>query len=413
MGLTIEDLKPLLEDMKKEILKGQNNIEKEINKSIEMCFNMIKENSKTTIVAKQQEIITSQQTKIEGLEEENKYLRAQVKDISRLFKEEYFGDFRVPEASNESEGSLKQTVIDIGNALGVPIQEDGIDACHRMYGGKNRPASGIIVKCLRREDPDRLLARRKVKRDFSTRHLVGRKDDLPIYINLSLSRERRVLFAKARELRPKFNYKYVWVDRAGRVKVRKSDDKSSRVCVLNYEDDLSALIKRESGISDRELFDARYVVYRSDRDAETSGKCRGGGVLLAVNKRLHARRLSGQRRQLIADTLCVKVTAPPPHSHHALYINVVYFPPNIDVHHPLLVFDSPFTQHTVPKLNPSSTTDSIEYYSFKNAKFFQLYCAFRDSDWSSLFKTKDIDEAVDLFYNTVFSCIDQFVPKIA
>ncbi|KAG8252218.1 hypothetical protein J6590_063075 [Homalodisca vitripennis] len=81
-------------------------------------------------------------------------------------------------------------------------------------------------------------------------------------------------------------------------------------------------------ISDRELFDARYVVYRSDRYAETSGKCRGGGVLLAVNKRLHARRLSGQQRQLIADTLCVKVAAPPPHSHHALYINVVYFPPN-------------------------------------------------------------------------------------
>ncbi|KAG8250280.1 hypothetical protein J6590_104924, partial [Homalodisca vitripennis] len=81
IGLTIEDLKPLLEDMKREILKGQNNIEKEINKSIEMCFSMIKENSE--IVAKQQEIITSQQTKIEGLEEENKYLRAQVKDISR------------------------------------------------------------------------------------------------------------------------------------------------------------------------------------------------------------------------------------------------------------------------------------------------------------------------------------------
>ncbi|KAG8290950.1 hypothetical protein J6590_072461 [Homalodisca vitripennis] len=117
-------------------------------------------------------------------------------------------------------------------------------------------------------------------------------------------------------------------NRAGRIKVRKSDDKSSRVCVLNDEDDLSALIKRESRISGRELFFARYVVYRSDREAETSGKCRGGGVLLAVNKRLHARRLSGQRRQLIADTLCVKVTAPPPHSHHALYINVVYFPLN-------------------------------------------------------------------------------------
>ncbi|KAG8266281.1 hypothetical protein J6590_075753 [Homalodisca vitripennis] len=59
----------------------------------------------------------------------------------------------------------------------------------------------------------KLLARRKVKRDFSTRHLQGYNTDQQIYINPSLTPVRRVLLAKARRLRFDFNYKFVWVDR--------------------------------------------------------------------------------------------------------------------------------------------------------------------------------------------------------
>ncbi|KAG8262585.1 hypothetical protein J6590_051070 [Homalodisca vitripennis] len=81
---------------------------------------------------------------------------------------------------------------------------------------------------------------------FSTRHLSGYQQDSPVYINLSLAPARRVLFAKARKLKNDFNYKYVWVDRAGRVKVRKSDDKASRVIVINNEDELAGLVGREA-----------------------------------------------------------------------------------------------------------------------------------------------------------------------
>ncbi|XP_046662873.1 voltage-dependent calcium channel subunit alpha-2/delta-4-like [Homalodisca vitripennis] len=77
------------------------------------------------------------------------------------------------------------------------LSEAGIDACHRINRGSKRPTSGIIVKFLRRDDADALIERRKVKRDFSTRHLSGYQQDSPVYVNLSLAPARRVLFAKA------------------------------------------------------------------------------------------------------------------------------------------------------------------------------------------------------------------------
>ncbi|RZF39791.1 hypothetical protein LSTR_LSTR000439 [Laodelphax striatellus] len=182
---------------------------------------------------------------------ENKCLQSRVSELGKRLSEleqysrkntlEIFG---IPERTNESDSSLMKTVIDVGRALGVTLKEEGIAACHRIPSA-NRQGSGIIVKFLRREDPDKLLAKRKVKRDFSTRHVSGHTDDNPIYINLSLSKERRMLFAKARKLKSEFNYKYVWTDRNGRVKVRRDDDRSSKVFVIDDENDLDCLMGRE------------------------------------------------------------------------------------------------------------------------------------------------------------------------
>jgi hypothetical protein len=250
MGATLAELEPLLEKIKQDILDGQNKLEKEFNKSIELCFTMIKENSE--LVARQRERVDAQQSTIESLQGENKCLQSTISVLSKRLSEleqysrkntlEIFG---VPEKPNENSSSLKKTVIDIGSALGVPLEEEAIDACHRIPAG-NRPGTGIIVKFVRREDPDRLLARRKVKRDFSTRHVTGHTDDNPIYINLSLSKERRQLFAKARKLKTQFNYKYVWTDRNGRVRVRRDDDRNSKVCIIEDESDLDYIVKRET-----------------------------------------------------------------------------------------------------------------------------------------------------------------------
>lgn len=251
MAVNMDVLKNLLDEMKKEILDSQGNIEKELGKALDHCSERIEENNK--LIKAQQETILKQQETIGKLEEDNRQLKRQLKevakrqgDLEQYSRRNTLEIFGIPESPDETVTSLRNTVIEVGAALGVQLSEDGIDACHRISGGENRPTSGIIVKFLRREDPDQLLQQKKEKRDFSTRHLKGHTTDSVIYVNPSLTPARRVLLAKARKLRSDFGYKFVWADRVGRVKVRKSDEKGCRVILLNDEDDLNALVKRES-----------------------------------------------------------------------------------------------------------------------------------------------------------------------
>ncbi|KAG8261958.1 hypothetical protein J6590_063504 [Homalodisca vitripennis] len=153
-------------------MDGQVNIERELGKSLEHCSGDLEQ-----------------------------YSRRNTVDI-----------FGVPESADENNLSLKKTVIEIGTALGVKLTEDGIDACRRISGGKNRPTSCIIVKFLRRDDPANL-----------------------------------------------------WPGaRVGKIKVKRSDDKSSRVIVLKDEDDLNALVQTESAAKSRR-----------DRNPLITGKERG------------------------------------------------------------------------------------------------------------------------------------------
>lgn len=251
MALTLENIQILLEKMKEEILQGQNKIESDLGKAINDCQERISENNK--LIESQKKLIEEQQNAIFTLQQENNRLRSQVKvmsdrqtDLEQYSRRNTLEIFGLPEERNESSDVLKKKVMEVGAALGAEFSEEAIDACHRIGGGNNRPTSGILVKFLRRDDADNLLQGRKVKRDFSTRHLSGYKDDSPVYVNVSLAPARRVLFAKARKLKTDFHFKYVWVDRAGRVKARKSDDEDSRILVIGNEDELAKLVDRET-----------------------------------------------------------------------------------------------------------------------------------------------------------------------
>jgi hypothetical protein len=98
--------------------------------------------------------------------------------------------------------------------------------------------------------------------------------------------------------------------------------------VLGEDYDLIALTETwlEPGIDNCELFDSRYEVYRKDRDQVGTGMRRGGGVLLAVHKRLSAVRLD----QLIladdVDSLWVRLSPQMP-ARSSVFINLLYIPP--------------------------------------------------------------------------------------
>ena len=123
----------------------------------------------------------------------------------------------------------------VGAALDFPISSEFIDSCHRMgnRGDPNR-VPGIVVKFVRKFDKEELMRKRRLKRNFSTRHM-GLKLDAPVYINDSLSPGRKKLFATAREYKKTNGYKYLWI-RNGKILLRKNDN--DPVLRINSSDDL-------------------------------------------------------------------------------------------------------------------------------------------------------------------------------
>jgi hypothetical protein len=77
-----------------------------------------------------------------------------------------------------------------------------------------------------------------------------------------------------------------------------------------------------------------------------------------------------------------------------------------DNHHPalLLTFDFPLLS------KPTST--ELCYFNYKKANFFDLYLMLNNSDWNRLYTFESVDDAVDYYYELLFTTIHANVPKI-
>lgn len=77
-----------------------------------------------------------------------------------------------------------------------------------------------------------------------------------------------------------------------------------------------------------ELFDERYVVYRRDRsNAELIHKSEGGGVLVAISRQIHSKRMFNWESNL--EDLWVIIDIPISHSLRRVALCVVYLPPPV------------------------------------------------------------------------------------
>lgn len=237
-GLTLETIMATLKEMREE----QKSSTAEFNKSYDLLYSTIEENTKT---------LKDGMGKIEGyikeidrLNAENTELKTEVRDLKiRIDDMENYSRRNCMEIQGipeEEEEKVEDIVKSVGKALSVKIDSGMIDACHRI--GKKTPGRdqprGIIVKFVRRTDKEKLMnARRQKKRDFSTRHL-GMNTDTPVYLNDSLSPARRKLLAQARIKRRNLGYKYIWM-RNGNIMLRKEE--GSRVVEVRTLADLGEL----------------------------------------------------------------------------------------------------------------------------------------------------------------------------
>lgn len=234
-SLTLEDVLKAINGIRGE----QKNIISDFNTSYELLNNKLDDNTKalreyTEKNAALMKVIEDQVAEIKCLKEKVNILESKLDDSEQYSRRNCIEIQGMP----VNNGDVMEAVKSVGNALGMDIQDSMIDACHVL--GKKPDYSGhpkIIVKFVRRIDAETVLAKRRNKRQLSTRHL-GLPNDSPIYINESLTPARRRLLAMAREIKVKKNYKWIWV-RGGRIFLRKED--GGPVSIVKCQSDLDKL----------------------------------------------------------------------------------------------------------------------------------------------------------------------------
>lgn len=82
----------------------------------------------------------------------------------------------------------------------------------------------------------------------------------------------------------------------------------------------------QDGFFSEELFDDSFVVFRSDRDLALTGKCSGGGCLIALKNSISAIRLHDYEKELPFENIWLQINLN--HSHKKLFINSPYINPN-------------------------------------------------------------------------------------
>jgi hypothetical protein len=103
----------------------------------------------------------------------------------------------------------------------------------------------------------------------------------------------------------------------------KLSDFYNAISAENYDVIICTETWLNNSVTDCEVFDGRYRVFRVDRDCVRANKLDGGGVLIAVNKKYRAE-LCALQLNLYLETVGIFVYFP---NNKRYFINTVYFPP--------------------------------------------------------------------------------------
>lgn len=234
--LTLNDIMIALQELKNENRKSSQ----DFNEAYEVLNVKMEENTaalkeQTTKVDEYMKIVQELKAENKSLKQQVLFLEERLVEVEQYSRRNAVEIYGVPEGKNED---TLETVKKVGVALNMIIENDMVDACHRLYKkpGTEGPA-GIIVKFVRRVNKEEMIRKRKVKRDLSTRHL-----DLPmdkqIYINESLCPTKRRLLALARVKKKDLGYAFLWV-RNGKILMRKKE--GERVKEIVSQQDLQGL----------------------------------------------------------------------------------------------------------------------------------------------------------------------------
>ncbi|KAG8314792.1 hypothetical protein J6590_084667 [Homalodisca vitripennis] len=189
--LTLEDVMKAINELK---CDQKTNVT-EFNTSYELMNSKLDEN--TSALKENTVKMIEYLDRIDALTAENKQLKDKVFNLEQKYSRRNCVELQgVPVV-----GNVLDTVKEVGKALGMEVTDTMVDACHTLAkrSSDSKPP-GIIIKFVRRFDAENMMAKRRAKKDFSTRH-IGLTSDEPIYVNESLTPTRRRLLGMTRDFK--------------------------------------------------------------------------------------------------------------------------------------------------------------------------------------------------------------------
>lgn len=221
----VSDVVKLLQEMREENKLNITHLELEIGKSVEFNHEKIEELS--AIIKIQSESLKNFEIMYKTINEENVKLKRTVSsleqridDLEQYSRGNCLEINGIPEEKNEN---ILDIVTKLGTSLGMTINEDMVDTCHRLGQKTPDKVRGVIVKFTRRIVKEEMLRKRRIKRNLNTKDIGFTNQSAEvIYMNESLTPIRRKIFNAARALKKEKGYQFLWV-RNGKVLMRMNE----------------------------------------------------------------------------------------------------------------------------------------------------------------------------------------------
>lgn len=231
-----KSMKKLFQDFKKEMKKDMRDLEESLNYNNGKLDDMIQSMSMF------QSTLNKMAEKQEILEKENKDLKIRVEEleISMDDLQQYTRNknIQIDGIIKVKDENLKDIVIAIGEKVNLTIQNNDIDAIHRVPTRSKINPEPIIVQFLSRQMKESIV--QKVKSTtITTKDLNINGIEKQIYVNDHLTTKKKELMYEARQLKKAKNYKFLW-SKNGKIFIRKNE--TSTVISLNNLDDLKKIV---------------------------------------------------------------------------------------------------------------------------------------------------------------------------
>lgn len=141
----------------------------------------------------------------------------------------------IPTAEGED---LNEILKKMSAVIGFDYDEKMVNKCYRYKGNALKPGN-IMIRFVRNIDMQSFMDKRRKKKNLNSRDLGFMEGNaLPIYVNNSLTSEKRKLLNAAKQLKQEKMYTFLWV-RNGRIFMRKNP--GDRFVVVETFEDLKKL----------------------------------------------------------------------------------------------------------------------------------------------------------------------------